>query len=45
MKDKNDLSQLRENGPVRGLLGVLVAVVVFLAVLCAATFLVSFIME
>ncbi len=45
MKDKGDQGQIRARGPVRGLLGVLLAVVLFLAVLAAATFLVSFIME
>lgn len=45
MRDKSDQSQMRPNGPVRGLLGVLFAVVCFLVVLSAATFLVSFIME
>ncbi len=45
MRDKSDQNQMRANGPVRGLLGVLVAVVGFLVILSAATFLVSFIME
>lgn len=45
MREKIEETQQRASGPVKGLLGVLLAVVCFLAVLSAATFLVSFIME
>ena len=45
MRDRIEESRHIARGPVRGLLGVLVLVVAFLAVLAAATFLVYFIME
>lgn len=45
MREKIEETQAKASGPVRGLLGVLLAVVVFLVILAAMTFFVSFIME
>lgn len=45
MREKIEETQAKASGPVKGLLGVLVAVVGFLAILAAITFLVSFVME
>lgn len=45
MREKIEETQQRASGPAKGLLGVLFAVMCFLGVLCAATFLVFFIME
>lgn len=45
MREKIEETQARASGPVKGLLGVLFAVIGFIAVLAAVTFLVSFVME
>ena len=45
MREKIEETQARASGPLKGLFGVLLAVVGFLAVLAAITFLVSFVME